>query len=73
VTVGLQGVEAAGPSIGTGRLETIDLGPFDLESGATVRDFVVGYRHDGPGPAVAPQIVVIHALTGSADAAGASD
>jgi homoserine O-acetyltransferase len=30
----------------------------------------VAYRHDGPGPAEAPQVLVIHALTGSADAAG---
>jgi homoserine O-acetyltransferase len=70
VTVELQGVEAAGPSIGTGRLETIALGPFDLDNGETLPDLVVAYRHDGPGPAIAPQIIVIHALTGSADAAG---
>jgi homoserine O-acetyltransferase len=31
---------------------------------------VVTYRHDGPGPDDAPQVLVIHALTGSADAAG---
>ena len=30
----------------------------------------VAYRHDGPAPGVAPQVLVIHALTGSADAAG---
>ncbi|MFL5681941.1 MAG: homoserine O-acetyltransferase [Chloroflexota bacterium] len=70
MTVELQGVEAAGPSIGTGRLETIALGQFELDNGETLHDLVVAYRHDGPGPALAPQIVVIHALTGSADAAG---
>jgi homoserine O-acetyltransferase len=30
----------------------------------------VGYRHDGVGPETGPQVVVVHALTGSADAAG---
>jgi homoserine O-acetyltransferase len=33
-------------------------------------ELVASYRHDGPGPATAPQVLVIHALTGSADAAG---
>jgi homoserine O-acetyltransferase/O-succinyltransferase len=55
---------------GTGRLEFAVLGPFDLESGVTLPGLTVAYRHDGPGPAEAPQALVIHALTGSADAAG---
>ncbi|MDQ1323378.1 MAG: Homoserine O-acetyltransferase [Chloroflexota bacterium] len=54
--------------LGTGRLETADLGAFALESGATL-PLTVAYRHDGPGPD-SPQVLVIHALTGSADAAG---
>ena len=55
---------------GTGRLETASLGPFALESGAILPDLVVAYRHDGPAPGDAPQVLVVHALTGSADAAG---
>lgn len=55
---------------GTGRLESVALGPFDLESGVTLPELTVAYRHDGPGPAAAPQVLVVHALTGSADAAG---
>lgn len=54
---------------GTGRLETADLGPFALEDGGPPIPVTVAYRHDGPGPG-APQVLVIHALTGSADAAG---
>ena len=38
--------------------------------GTTLPDLTVAYRHDGPGPGVAPQVLVVHALTGSADAAG---
>ena len=64
------GVERAGPPLGTGRLESVDLGPFVLDDGARLPDLTVAYRHDGPGPATAPQVLVIHALTGSADAAG---
>jgi homoserine O-acetyltransferase len=55
---------------GTGRVETVSLGPFTLENGATLPDLVVAYRHDGPPPDGAPQVLVVHALTGSADAAG---
>src|SRR4051812_49019212 len=58
----------ARPPIGTGRLESVDLGTFRLESGDRL-PVTVAYRHDGPGPE-APQAVVVHALTGSADAAG---
>ena len=60
----------AGLPTGTGRVETVSLGPFTLESGTTLPDLVVAYRHDGPPPDAAPQVLVIHALTGSADAAG---
>jgi homoserine O-acetyltransferase/O-succinyltransferase len=54
--------------LGTGRLEAADLGTFRLESGDRL-PVTIAYRHDGPGPD-APQVVVVHALTGSADAAG---
>jgi len=61
---------APGPraAIGTGRLESTSIGRLTLESGAEL-PVTVAYRHDGPGPD-APQVLVIHALTGSADAAG---
>jgi homoserine O-acetyltransferase/O-succinyltransferase len=56
--------------LGTGRLEFAPLGGFTLESGVALPTLTVAYRHDGPGPETAPQVLVIHALTGSADAAG---
>lgn len=62
--------ETPDPPTGTGRLESVELGPFDLEDGTTLPELTVAYRHDGPSPLVAPQVLVIHALTGSADAAG---
>jgi homoserine O-acetyltransferase len=55
---------------GTGRLEVAPLGPFELGDGTVLADLTVAYRHDGPPPGEAPQVVVVHALTGSADAAG---
>jgi len=55
---------------GAGRVLGRDLGPFELVSGTRLATLRVAYRHDGPGPAEAPQVLVIHALTGSADAAG---
>jgi len=55
---------------GSGVVRSVDLGSFRLESGDRLREVVVAYRHDGPPPGLAPQIVVVHALTGSADAAG---
>ena len=64
------GLEAAGPPTGTGRLESIGLGPFELHDGTELPGLTVSYRHDGPAPGTAPQVLVIHALTGSADAAG---
>ena len=63
-------IEATGPPTGTGRLESVALGPFELIDGTTLPGLTVAYRHDGPGPGVAPQVLVVHALTGSADAAG---
>ena len=59
-----------GPPTGTGRLESVDLGPFELDDGPALPELTVAYRHDGLSPAEAPQILVVHALTGSADAAG---
>ena len=44
------------------------LGPFRTEAGATLPDLRVAYRRDGPRSSSA--ILVVHALTGSADAAG---
>jgi homoserine O-acetyltransferase len=55
---------------GTGRLETASLGSFTLAGGTVLPELTVGYRHDGPPPGAAPQVVVVHALTGSPDAAG---
>ena len=64
------GAPTAALPLGSGRLEFASLGPFELESGARLAGLTVAYRHDGPGPAEAPQVLVVHALTGSADAAG---
>ena len=61
--------DATRPHFGTGRVTTVDLGPFGLEAGGPPLPLTLAYRHDGPGPD-APQVLVIHALTGSADAAG---
>ena len=33
---------------GTGRLEPVELGPFELEDGTTLPALTVAYRHDGP-------------------------
>jgi homoserine O-acetyltransferase len=62
--------EAPAPQLGTGRLETVGLGAFTVEDGTRLPELTVAYRHDGPGPTEAPQVFVVHALTGSADAAG---
>lgn len=61
---------ASSPAFGSGRLETTALGPFVLGDGTRLPELVVAWRHDGPSPGEAPQVVVVHALTGSADAAG---
>jgi len=44
------------------------LGPFRTEAGETIPDLRVAYRRDGPP--VSSAVLVVHALTGSADAAG---
>jgi homoserine O-acetyltransferase len=63
-------VPRARRALGAGAVDPVRLGPFELESGEVLPELIVAFRHDGPGPAAAPQILVIHALTGSADAAG---
>jgi homoserine O-acetyltransferase len=50
-------------------MEHQQIGSLVLESGVVLPEVTLAYRHDGPGPG-APQAVVVHALTGSADAAG---
>ncbi|CAN5536665.1 homoserine O-acetyltransferase [soil metagenome] len=67
---GSPGAPLARLPTGAGRLHTASLGPFELTDGTTLPELVVAYRHDGPPPGAAPQVVVVHALTGSADAAG---
>ena len=67
---GLPTRRPAGLPTGTGRLQAASLGPITLEGGATLPELTVAYRHDGPPPGEAPQVLVVHALTGSADAAG---
>ncbi len=54
------------PAFGSGRLESTALGPFVLGDGTRLAELVVAWRHDGPPPGQAPQVVVVHALTGSA-------
>ncbi|MDQ3345244.1 MAG: alpha/beta fold hydrolase [Chloroflexota bacterium] len=44
------------------------LGPFRTEAGVTLPDMRAAYRRDGP--TLSSAVLVIHALTGSADAAG---
>ena len=56
--------------LSTGTIESVDLGPLELVSGVRVDDLEVAYRHDGLAPSEGPQVIVVHALTGSADAAG---
>jgi homoserine O-acetyltransferase/O-succinyltransferase len=69
----MPGVAGAAPrasGLGTGQVVSLDLGPFALDCGDRLADLQVAFRHDGPGPDAAPQVLVVHALTGSADAAG---
>jgi homoserine O-acetyltransferase len=54
----------------TGKIVSRWLGRFVLESGAVLPDLVAAYRHDGVAIGEGRQILVVHALTGSADAAG---
>ncbi|HEY6057960.1 MAG TPA: alpha/beta fold hydrolase, partial [Candidatus Limnocylindrales bacterium] len=69
--VGTEGaLDSTALPLGTGRLDFANLGPFEFESGARLSETTIAYRHDGPGPETAPQLLVVHALTGSADAAG---
>ena len=72
VAIDRSGVSAprSGGPLGTGQVESVGLGPFELESGDVLPELVSAYRHDGPPPEVARQVLVVHALTGSADAAG---
>ncbi len=58
------------PRFDTGGVVVTEVGPFAFGSGERLASLRVAYRHDGPGPAEAPQVLVVHALTGSADAAG---
>ncbi len=58
------------PDPATGKIVSRWLGRFTLESGAVIPDLVVAYRHDGVPIGEGRQILVVHALTGSADAAG---
>ena len=67
---GRTGARHKGNGLGTGMVESLELGPFVLQSGHRFPDLRVAFRHDGPGPETAPQVLVVHALTGSADAAG---
>ncbi len=60
----------AGLPTGTGLLHSASLGQFELADGSVIPELTVAYRHDGPPPGKGPQVVVVHALTGSADAAG---
>jgi homoserine O-acetyltransferase len=59
---------AANPQ--AGKITSRWLGRFTLESGAVLPDLVGAYRHDGVPIGEGRQILVAHALTGSADAAG---
>jgi len=58
------------PDPHAGKIVSRWLGRFALESGAVLPDLVVAYRHDGVPIGEGRQILVVHALTGSADAAG---
>jgi homoserine O-acetyltransferase len=58
------------PDLQAGAVRTLELGPFELESGDILPELVVAFRHDGRPPGDGPQVLVVHALTGSADAAG---
>lgn len=55
--------------VSSGRVESAAFGPFALESGEVLPELTIAYRHDGLAPSLAPQVLVVHALTGSADAA----
>ena len=61
---------SAQPDPEAGHIVSRWLGKFTLESGAVLPDLVGAYRHDGIPVGEGRQILVVHALTGSADAAG---
>jgi homoserine O-acetyltransferase len=63
-------VDTASQHLGSGVVVPTAVGPLTLQSGVRLEDVVLAWRHDGPGPQEAPQVLVVHALTGSADAAG---
>ncbi len=65
----LKGVDNL-PDPQAGKIVSRWLGRFVLESGEVLPDLVVAYRHDGVPIGEGRQILVVHALTGSADAAG---
>ena len=67
---GRAGTTHGARGLGSGQIESLELGPFALGSGYRFPTLRVAFRHDGPGPEAAPQVLVVHALTGSADAAG---
>ena len=67
--VPLRSHRSPAPYLGRGTVDSLRIGLVRLESGETLPDVTVAYRHDGLGPP-APQVLVVHALTGSADAAG---
>jgi homoserine O-acetyltransferase len=69
VTLDVPTTRPVGLPTGTGRLETVSLGQLALTDGTALPELVTAYRHDGPAPGKGPQVVVVHALTGSADAA----
>ncbi len=69
-TVRLPARPQARTALSSGSVSQTSLGPLTLASGARLPDVVLAWRHDGPGPEEAPQALVVHALTGSADAAG---
>ena len=58
------------PDPQAGKITSRWLGRFTLESGVVLPDLVGAYRHDGVPIGEGRQILVVHALTGSADAAG---
>jgi len=63
------GARPPAAALGSGSIATTAIGPLILGDGTVLPDVHVAWRHDGPPPP-APQILVVHALTGSADAAG---
>ncbi|MET0772396.1 MAG: homoserine O-acetyltransferase [Candidatus Limnocylindrales bacterium] len=63
-------IDTASQHLGSGTTVPTAVGPLTLDSGVLLPEVVLAWRHDGPGPDAAPQVLVVHALTGSADAAG---